>query len=154
MNVPATIDVAETESVYRALRQYPKIFPHIRHDYVVRMVKQGQVFGIPGTYILYQVYRRTVRLGTFRAGPTTVIIHQIVSLTQGSSAATDVLQAFFARFAEHPVVLTVRADNTRARAFYEKHGFRVVGDIVWKGGTMPGVVYLRDPEQQTTTLPL
>jgi RimJ/RimL family protein N-acetyltransferase len=42
------------------------------------------------------------------------------------------------------VWLTVRAENPRARAFYEKNGMLKVSDTSWSDGTIPGVVYKRN----------
>ena len=71
-------------------------------------------------------------------------IGQIVTIGQGSGNATKVLKEFFSN---HKVVwLTVRAENPRARAFYEKNGMKNVSDTSWASGTIPGVVYKFDSE--------
>jgi hypothetical protein len=39
--------------------------------------------------------------------------------------------------------LTVRAENTVACRFYERHDMGVVGRVAWSGGTLPGLVYCK-----------
>ena len=46
-------------------------------------------------------------------------------------------------FEKRDVLLSVRSENKRARAFYEKYGFKVVSDIEWgKTKQVKGKVYL------------
>jgi len=37
--------------------------------------------------------------------------------------------------------LSVRRENVIACQFYERNGMKVVGNIAWKNGTIPGQVY-------------
>src|ERR1700676_1654571 len=40
--------------------------------------------------------------------------------------------------------LSVRQENTPACRIYERHGMTMAGTVIWKSGTIPGLVYFRN----------
>lgn len=116
-------------------------FPHIRSDYIRRKIESGNVIFEDGVVIIWGVYKRKQKIGNLQAEKGDAHIGQIVVQQQGNGSATKVLNRFFAEM-NMKVWLTVRAENIRARTFYEKNGMKNVGDISWSGGKIPGVIYL------------
>lgn len=137
MNIAKLEDLSVIESIFAPYRK--EYFPHIRQDYLKRKIETNNVILQDGVVIIFGVYKRKQKIGNVEAQKGDAHIGQIVTLEQGKGNAKAVLNQFFS---EHKVVwLTVRAANTRARAFYEKNGMKNVGDISWSGGSIPGVVY-------------
>ena len=70
------------------------------------------------------------------------MIHQIANRQQGNGSAKTLLDAFV-EYTQSPIILTVRKDNEKARAFYERYGFVEIGTIEWakKTNPIPGIVY-------------
>ena len=135
----ARASLDDASAILRAFTARRDIFPHIRADYVRRMVAAGTVIYDRGVIIVYHQYRRSGRVGTVLIPAGAVMLHQILNTYTHPSAAKPVIAEFFAEF---PLVfLSVRAENARARAFYVSNGMREVGTVVWKNGTLPGVVY-------------
>jgi len=123
--------------IKEAFARHRDIFPHIRTDYIMRKIKSGNVIFQYGTIIIYRVYKRKTILGEVSARKGDAIIHQILS-TQGNGSI--VVQEFF-DFVKTSVYLTVRADNKKARDFYERHNMKAIGDINWADGKIEGKVY-------------
>ena len=116
-------------------------FPHIRTDYIERKIKSGNVIYENGVVIIFGVYKRKQKIGNQQAEKGDAHIGQIVVQQQGNGNATKILKKFFDEM-NTKVWLTVRSENTRARAFYEKNGMKNVGDTSWSNGTIPGTIYL------------
>jgi hypothetical protein len=131
----------QAREVYGAFYKRKDIFPHIRRDYVNRAVSEGRCVYDDGIIIIFQVYRKTTRVGTVQIPAGATMLHQILNTYTGTDhrAAWRVMSEFL--FTYPDVHLAVRADNERARLFYGWHGMHVVGTVEWKNGTMPGVVY-------------
>ena len=140
----------DAKTIYGIFRQYPHIFPHMRFDKVERMCGAGQVIYDTGVIITYQQYRKAVRLGTHLAPRGTTCLHQIVKSADAPRyAASEIFDLFRAHYVPQSLVLSVRADNTAACRFYERHGLVRVGDILWQeaGRPLPGYVYVApEPE--------
>lgn len=140
----ATID--ETSAIYAVFQSYPTIFPHLRFDYLQRMIRKNWCIWQDGIVITFQPYQRKVRLGTVVVPAGTYILHQIAMSKQ---AALGSAGRIFRAFHDHYIapsgglVLTVRADNAVARRFYEREGLAQLGTILWhqKGQPLPGIVY-------------
>ena len=134
----------EAKDVYAIFRAYPHIFPHMRYDKLCRMIEAQQCIWHDGVVVTYQRYRRTVRLGTILVPSGTTCLHQIAKApTAEPGAASRVYTAFYAAAVPEALVLTVRADNAPAWAFYERHGLQRIGEIHWtqQGQPLPGYVY-------------
>ena len=116
-------------------------FPHLRKDYLTRMIKSGNVILDKEVVITYNQYKRkTTMCEGAIAQKGDYILHQIASKKHNGSA-TKVLQRFF-KFVNARVFLTVRSDNLTAKKFYEKNGMNLVGHTSWSKGTLLGDVYL------------
>jgi predicted acetyltransferase len=137
LNIATIDDLSVIESIFAPYKK--DYFPHIRQDYLKRKLANNNVILHDGVVIVFGVYKRKVRIGELIAEKGDAHIGQIVTLDQGSGNAKKVLHEFFNM---HKLVwLTVRAENPRARAFYEKNGMLNVGVTSWSGGSIPGVVY-------------
>jgi hypothetical protein len=135
----------DAKTIYGIFRQYPHIFPHMRFDKVERMCGAGQVIYDTGVIITYQQYRKAVRLGNHLAPRGTTCLHQIVKSADAPRyAASEIFDLFRAHYVPQSLVLSVRADNTAACRFYERHGLVRVCDILWQeaGRPLPGYVYV------------
>ena len=134
----------EIKDIYAVFKAYPHIFPHMRFDRLQRMIRDGQCIWHEGIVITYQQYKKSVRLGSVTVPMHTTCLHQIgKSKTAASGAASRVFQSFLSTYVPRALVLTVRADNTTACAFYEREGLRQIGEITWsqQGQPLPGYVY-------------
>jgi predicted GNAT family N-acyltransferase len=141
MNIARLEDLSVIESIFAPFKK--TYFPHIRQDYLKRKIDAGNVILEDGVVIVFAVYKRKQRIGTVEAQKGDAQIGQIVTATQGSGNASKILNKFFEEM-NTDVWLTVRAENPRARAFYEKNGMVKVSDTSWSDGTIPGVVYKRN----------
>jgi ribosomal protein S18 acetylase RimI-like enzyme len=140
MNIARLEDLSVIESIFAPFKK--TYFPHIRQDYLKRKIDAGNVILEDGVVIVFAVYKRKQKIGTVEAQKGDAQIGQIVTATQGSGNASKILNKFFEEM-NTDVWLTVRAENPRARAFYEKNGMLKVSDTSWSDGTIPGVVYKR-----------
>jgi RimJ/RimL family protein N-acetyltransferase len=141
----------DVPAVYAAFYAYSHIFPFVREDKVRRMItgdstwmREPAVIYDRGVVITYQTYRTTVRLGTYRAVRGTTSLHQIVKTRDSArGAASEVFRLFLSHYVPTRLVLSVRADNTSAWQFYERHGLQRVGTVCWQlqGHPLPGYVY-------------
>lgn len=122
-------------------------FPHIRSDYIERKIKSENVIIEDSVVIIFGVYKRKQRIGNVEAQRGDAHIGQIVTSLCGKGNASAVLQKFFKEMNTN-VWLTVRAENSRARAFYVKNDMKEVGEISWSDGKIPGVVYLYSTNKQ------
>lgn len=144
MNIATLNDLSVIESTFAPYKI--DYFPHIRQDYLKRKIEANNIILQDGVVIVFGVYKRKQKIGSVEAQKGDAHIGQIVTIDQGSGNATKILKEFFSN---HKVIwLTVRAANTRARAFYEKNGMKNVSEISWASGTIPGVVYKFNSESE------
>jgi len=137
MNLATTNDLSLIESIFAPYRK--SYFPHVRQDYLKKKIATNNVILQDGVVIVFGVYKRKQKIGKVQAQKGDAHIGQIVTMEQGSGNATKVLNEFLSL---HKVVwLTVRAENPRARRFYEKNNMKQVSDISWSGGNILGIVY-------------
>lgn len=135
----ATIE--QLGEIYKKFHERRDWFPHIRKDYIQRMILAGKVVYQDNIVITYNQYTRKQRIGTVQASKGDFILHQILNANPGSGNASDVLCEFFDH-CNAPVWLTVRADNHRAINFYLKNKMTEVGEIYWMKGLLKGIVFL------------
>ena len=125
--------------------QHKQWFPHVRQDYIKRMIASGNLILDNDVIITYNYYKRKQRIGTITAQQGDCILHQIAAKNKGT--ASQKLQDFF-KWANRRVFLSVRSDNHIAKKFYEKNGMDLVGFTSWsKSGVkdaLPGDVYMYD----------
>ena len=132
----------QSKEIYHHFRDHREWFPHIRKDYLERMIAAGNVIFQDGVIIIYKQYQRRNKIGTTKttAEKGDVMLHQILNVKPGSGRAHKILKTFFAAM-KSPVWLTVRKSNSHAIKFYIKNGMKRVGTTAWMSGSMPGVVF-------------
>tara|TARA_R100000353_G_C6444569_1_gene179542 strand:+ start:219 stop:704 length:486 start_codon:yes stop_codon:yes gene_type:complete len=138
----ATMD--DYEQIMDVFKLHKAYFPHIRGDKIRRMIDDQNVVWEDGVLITWNRYKRKQRVGTYEAQKGDCILHQIAARDQGNGSAKKVFEKFIHNGNEkRDVLLSVRSENKRARAFYEKYGFKIVSDIEWgKTKQVKGKVYL------------
>ena len=129
------------ESVKEIFYQHKKWFPHIRTDYMKRMIAKENLIFDNDVVITYNFYKRKQRIGDVIAQQGDCILHQIAAKHHNGSAS-QALQKFFEFVNPRRVYLSVRSDNEIAKKFYLKNNMKLVGTTSWARGTLPGDVYL------------
>ena len=129
------------ESVKEIFYQHKKWFPHIRTDYMKRMIAKENLIFDNDVVITYNFYKRKQRIGDVIAQQGDCILHQIAAKHHNGSAS-QALQKFFEFVNPRRVFLSVRSDNEIAKKFYLKNNMKLVGTTSWAKGTLPGDVYL------------
>ena len=129
------------ETVKEIFYQHKKWFPHIRTDYMKRMIAKNNLILDNDVVITYNFYKRKQRIGNVIAQQGDCILHQIAAKYHNGSASR-VLQKFFEFVNPRRVFLSVRSDNEIAKKFYLKNNMKLVGTTSWARGTLPGDVYL------------
>ena len=134
------------EKVKEIFYQHKQWFPHVRTDYMRRMIASGNLILDNDVIITYNYYKKRQRIGTLTAQQGDCVLHQIAAKHRNGSAS-QVLQNFF-KWTNRRVFLSVRSDNLIAKKFYEKNGMDLIGFTSWsKGGVknaLPGDVYMYD----------
>ena len=131
------------ESVKEIFYQHKKWFPHIRTDYMKRMIAKENLIFDNDVVITYNFYKRKQRIGDVIAQQGDCILHQIAAKHHNGSAS-QALQKFFEFVNPRRVYLSVRSDNEIAKKFYIKNNMKLIGSTTWAKGTLPGDVYLYD----------
>ena len=131
------------EAVKEIFYQHKKWFPHIRTDYMKRMIARENLIFDNDVVITYNFYKRKQRIGDIIAQQGDCILHQIAAKHHNGSAS-QALQKFFEFVNPRRVYLSVRSDNEIAKKFYLKNNMKLVGSTTWAKGTLPGDVYLYD----------
>ena len=131
------------ESVKEIFYQHKKWFPHIRTDYMKRMIAKENLIFDNDVVITYNFYKRKQRIGDVIAQQGDCILHQIAAKHHNGSAS-QALQKFFEFVNPRRVYLSVRTDNEIAKKFYVKNNMKLIGSTTWAKGTLPGDVYLYD----------
>jgi len=147
------------EEVKDIFYQYKELFPHVRTDYMRRMIESGNLILDNDVIITYNYYKRNYKLVRSSLGemsqkiimqPNDCILHQIAAKNRNGSAS-EVLQRFF-KWTKRRVFLSVRSENVIAKRFYEKNGMKIVGKTSWtKDGVknaLPGDVYMYDSVEE------
>ena len=129
------------ETVKEIFYQHKKWFPHIRTDYMKRMIAKENLIFDNDVVITYNFYKRKQRIGDVIAQQGDCILHQIAAKHHNGSAS-QALQKFFEFVNPRRVFLSVRSDNEIAKKFYLKNNMKLVGTTSWARGTLPGDVYL------------
>jgi len=136
-------DTIEVKSIFN---QHKEWFPHIRQDYIKRMIASGNLILDNDVIITYNYYKRKQRIGTVTAQQGDCVLHQIAAKNRNGSASQE-LQNFF-KWTNRRVFLSVRSDNLIAKKFYEKNGMDLIGSTSWSLGgvknALSGDVYMYD----------
>ena len=105
--------------------QHKEWFPHIRQDYIKRMIASNNLILDNEVIITYNYYKKKQRIGTVTAQQGDCVLHQIAAKNRNGSAS-QALQNFF-KWTNRRVFLSVRSDNIIAKKFYEKNGMDLIG---------------------------
>ena len=132
---------SDFEKVKEIFYSHKKWFPHIRTDYMKRMIAKQNLIIDNDVVITYNFYKRKQKVGDIQAYKDDCILHQIAAKNKGT--ASDVLQRFF-KFVNRRVYLSVRSDNDIAKNFYTKNNMKLIGKTTWEKGTLPGDVYVHN----------
>ena len=143
------------ERVYEIFKLHKQWFPHVRTDYMRRMIASGNLILDNDVIITYNYYKRNYKLVKSSMGemsqkiimqPNDCILHQIAAKNRNGSAS-EALQRFF-KWTNRRVFLSVRSDNVIAKVFYERNDMKLIGKTSWtKDGVknaLPGDIYLYD----------
>ena len=139
MNLAKPSDFDEIICVFKPKKG--EYFPHFRQDLLKIRLNNNNVVYQDGVVIQFSTYKIRRKIGDVQAQVGDIHLEKIVNVKPGNGAAFVVMQDFLASVNAN-VWLTVRADNLRARAFYQKNSMNEVGDISWENGNLPGKIYL------------
>ena len=120
---------------------HKKWFPHVRTDYMKRMIAKQQLILEDGILITFHHAKRKQTIGDVHVRKGDTVLHQIASDSPGSGTAQSILNKFF-EYCPRDVFLSVRSDNEKACKFYEQIGMSLVGETSWARGTLPGKVFV------------
>ena len=139
--------VANVKTVYDLFASRKDIFPHVRQDALKRRIENQQCIFEDGVVITFQQYRKQTRAGTISIPAKSIMLHQIINGEQFNGAGGRMFERFFNEIVVSSggeLYLSVRAENTVACTFYERHGMQIAGRVVWSGGTLPGLIWKRE----------
>jgi len=103
---------------------HKKWFPHVRTDYMMRMIDRKQLILEDGILITFHHAKRKQKIGDVQIEKGDTVLHQIASDSPGSGNAQSILNDFF-KYCKKDVFLSVRADNLTANKFYVKMNMNV-----------------------------
>lgn len=131
----------QLNEIYSHFYKTREWFPHIRKDYLCRMIESGNVIYQQGVIIIYKRYKRKNRISEKAvANKGDIMLHQILNTKRGSKKASAVLRLFFL-YVQAPVWLTVRRENEIAVNFYRRQGMEEIDTTSWMNKTLPGLVF-------------
>lgn len=129
------------QEIYAIIRLYGAVFPHIRSDYIKRMIKAKKCIFENGVVIIFNKYSRRQKIGLgHQTKKGDWIIKQIANRETGNGQAKQVFKKFV-EFIDNDLWLTVRSANARAIKFYFKMGMHFVDATSWANGSIKGSVY-------------
>ena len=136
--------LSDLKEIYGHFQKRKDVFPHVRQDKLRRMIEADQVVWQDGVIITYQQYKKRTRVGEVDIPAGSTVLHQILNTGQFNGKGSEVFERFvdeIVRPSGGDLYLSVRKENAVACSFYERHGMKVVGNVAWSGGTLPGLVY-------------
>jgi len=129
----------EFEEVKQIFYKHKKWFPHIRTDYMRRMISTNRLIFENNVVITFHHAKRKQTIGDVQVRKGDTVLHQIASKNGGGG---KMLRRFF-DWCPRDVFLSVRSDNINACNFYDKIGMELIGTHNWAKGTVPGKVYVK-----------
>ena len=133
---------SDFEKVKSIFYSHKKWFPHVRTDYMMRMINKKQLILEDGILITFHHTKRRQKIGDVQIVKGDTVLHQIASDSPGSGNAQSILNNFF-EYCPGDVFLSVRADNLTANKFYVKMNMNLIGKTTWAKGSIPGNVYVK-----------
>ena len=135
---------SELKTIYSLFASRRDVFPHVRQDNLKRRIEANECIFEEGVVITFQQYRKRTRVGNTNIPSGAIMLHQIINGNQFSGAGGRVFDQFFDEvvvLSGGDLYLSVRAANTVACQFYERHGMKRVGTVAWSGATIRGHVF-------------
>jgi hypothetical protein len=129
MNFATTKDY---DDILKIFRKHKKWFPHVRPDYIETMIKDDKCILDGGVIITFHKLKRRQKIGNIQMVPGQYKLHQIVKVDEDANTK-EIMQKFF-DYCDGDVYLTVKSDNDRAKAFYNKMNMEYVGDSHSRNG--------------------
>ena len=145
MKLACSKDFEKVKEIFYKHKQW---FPHVRTDYMKRMIENKQLILDNNVLITFHHTKRKQKVGNVQLEKGDTVLHQIASDSPGSGTAQAVLRDFF-DFCPSDVFLSVRADNLTANKFYVKMNMNLIGKTSWAKGTLPGNVYVKRKRSNT-----
>jgi hypothetical protein len=136
--------IRDLKAIYRHFQVHQDVFPHVRQDTLRRRIEAHQCIWQDGVVITYQQYRKRTRVGDVQVPAGAIMLHQILNSEQFNGKARRVFLKFVdevVKPSSGDLYLSVRRENRVACQFYKRNGLKVEGTVVWKNGTVPGLVY-------------
>ena len=135
-----------TENDYDEVKEifykHKKWFPHVRTDYMKRMIIKKNLILQDGVLITFHHAKRKQKVGDVQVEKGETVLHQIANKEIGNGKANKVLLEFF-EWCPKNVYLSVRSDNLSACKFYDRMDMKLVGIHDWVNGTLKGKVYAK-----------
>ena len=138
---------SDFEKVKSIFYSHKKWFPHVRTDYMKRMIANKKLILEDGILITFHHCKRKQKIGDVQLTVGDTVLHQIASDSPGSGNAQSILNNFF-EYCPKDVFLSVRADNLTANKFYVKMNMKLIGTTSWAKGTIPSNVYVMRKNEQ------
>ena len=142
-------------TVYKLFRERKNVFPHIRKDYLERMITADKCIYEEEAIIIYNIYKVATHIGfNTRTTSGDCNLKQIIGI-QGGGKTSKFLNQFFDYLNNLPnysgkLYLSVRSDNKRAKKFYERNGMHKIDNTDWSNGTILGDIYFKQTKSVNT----
>ena len=133
---------SDFEKIKEVFYKHRNWFPHVRTDYMKRMIDRSQLIWEDGIIITFHHAKRKQKIGDVQIEKYDTVLHQIANSEPGNGNAKVILNQFF-EWCPQTVYLSVRADNLTACKFYDSIDMKLVGKTSWSKGTIPGKIYAK-----------
>ena len=132
--------------IIKIFKQYPKIFPSGYFRFLPAVldkhIKDKTLIYKNGVVLTYTKYKkRPNKYAKYGIEGGDVKIHQFLNKNQGNGKAKPMFKKFIKKHKKSNFVLEVMKNNKRAIKFYNKNGFRKVGNT--KFGKLSGIIMIK-----------
>jgi hypothetical protein len=132
--------------IIKIFKQYPKIFPSGYFRFLPAVldkhIKDKTLIYKNGVVLTYTKYKkRPNKYAKYGIEGGDVKIHQFLNKNQGNGKAKPMFKKFIKKHKKSNFVLEVMKNNRRAIKFYNKNGFRKVGNT--KFGKLSGIIMIK-----------
>ena len=132
--------------IIKIFKQYPNIFPRGYFRFLPAVlekhIKDKTLIYKNGVVLTYTKYKkRPNKYAKYGIEGGDVKIHQFLNKNQGNGKAKSMFKKFINKHKKSNFVLEVMKNNRRAIKFYNKNGFRKVGNT--KFGKLSGIIMVK-----------
>ena len=117
------------DEVKEIFYKHRKWFPHVRTDYMKRMINKKNLILQDGVLIIFHHTKRKQKIGDVQVEKDETVLHQIANKEIGNGKAKKVLLEFF-EWCPRNVYLSVRSDNLSACKFYDRMDMKLVLEYI------------------------